>query len=114
MSLHVVKQSEAQTAWEGPELCRYYFKSGKITFGTSTLEVGETGDIDLGHPESQEIFYIVRGKVCVRIPSTDEKYMMSEGDAILIPEAVPHELSNIGNKTAVISWSLAPSLKERA
>ena len=112
MGLHVVKQNEAQTAWEGPELCRYYFKTGKVTFGTSTLDVGETGDIDPGHPNSHEIFYVVRGKVSLRTPDTNEKYTLNEGDAIMIPETVPHELTNIGNTTAVISWSLAPSLEE--
>lgn len=110
MSLNVINQGDAKTIWEGPELCRYYVQTPKITFGTSTLEVGETGDIDPGHPESQEIFYVVRGKVSLRTPHTEEKYILNEGDAILIHETVPHELTNIGNTTAVVSFSLAPGL----
>ena len=113
MKLEVMKQGDAKTAWEGPELCRYYWKTEKITFGISTLEVGQTGDVDPGHPESQEVFYVVRGNVSLRTPDTDERYILNEGDAVLIPETVPHELTNVGNTTAVVSWSLAPSVREQ-
>ena len=48
----VVRKDEARTFYEGPELCREYHVTEKITFGSSTLQPGETGDIDLGHPAS--------------------------------------------------------------
>ena len=109
MEVKVVKQDEARSFWEGPELCREYFKTEKITLGTSTLEPGETGAIDWGHKASHEIFFVIRGKVQMRTPHNDAKYALNEGDAIIMPETVPHEPTNIGDTTCVISWSLAPS-----
>lgn len=109
MEVKVVKQDEARSFWEGPELCREYFKTEKITFGTSTLKPGETGAIDRGHKASHEIFFVVRGSVILRTPDTDTKYQLQEGDAIIMPETVPHELTNIGEDIAIVSWSLAPS-----
>ncbi len=109
MDVKVVRQAGAKSWYEGPELCRQYFKTEKITLGTSTLEPGQTGDIDWGHKASHEIFFCVRGKVSLRTPNTDEKYVLEEGDAVIMPETVPHELTNIGDVTAVVSWSLAPS-----
>ena len=109
MDVTVVRQNEANTFNEGAELCRLYYKTGKITFGTSTLEPGDTGDIDLGHKASHEVFFVVRGDVILRTPNTDTKYELHEGDAIIMPESVPHELTNIGSTTAIVSWSLAPS-----
>jgi len=109
MDVKVVRQNEAKTFFEGPELCREYFKTEKITFGSSTLEPGETGDIDHGHKASHEVFFVVSGDVVLRTPDTDTKYELHAGDAIIMPETVPHELTNIGDDIAVVSWSLAPS-----
>lgn len=109
MDVQVVRLADAKSFWEGPELCRQYFKTEKITFGTSTLEPGETGDIDNGHSASHEVFFVVKGKVCLRTPHTDTNYELSEGDAIIMPETVPHELTNIGSGTAIAAWALAPS-----
>ena len=109
MEVKVVKQRSAKNWYEGPELCREYFVTDKITLGTSTLEPGQTGDIDWGHPNSHEIFFVVKVKVVLRTPNDDARYELEEGDAILMPESVPHELTNVGDTTAVISWSKAPS-----
>jgi len=109
MEVKVVRQNDAETFYEGVELCRLYYKTPKITFGTSTLKPGETGAVDWGHNSSHEVFFVVRGSIIMRTPSNDKNYELHEGDAIIMPETVPHELTNIGKDTAVISWSLAPS-----
>ena len=33
----------------------------------------------------------------------------AEGDIIVIPEGVPHQLTNVGLEKAIITWSCAPS-----
>lgn len=109
MDERVVRESQARLFLEGPEICREYFKTGKITFGSSTLLPGEKGEIDPGHPVSHEVFFVSRGHVVLRNPSTRSAYELKEGDAILIPEGAPHELMNIGMETAVVTWSCAPS-----
>jgi oxalate decarboxylase/phosphoglucose isomerase-like protein (cupin superfamily) len=109
MEVKVVRAGEARVFMDGPEVCREYEKTGKLTFGTSTLLPGQTGGVDPGHPKSHEIFYVSRGQVLMHIPETSHWYELSEGDIILIPEGIPHQLTNIGTEKAVITWSCAPS-----
>ena len=109
MEVKVIRAGEARVFMDGPEVCREYEKTGKLTFGTSTLLPGQTGGVDPGHPKSHEIFYVSRGQVLMHIPDTGHWYELSEGDIILIPEGAPHQLSNIGTEKAVITWSCAPS-----
>ena len=102
----VARQAEARNFMEGPEHCREYVKAEKLWFGTSTLPPGQRGNIDVGHPNSQEVFFVCRGHVLL----FDEKqyYELFAGDAILIPEGLPHTLINVGEETAVLAWAGAP------
>ena len=86
MEVKVIRAGEARVFMDGPEVCREYEKTGKLTFGTSTLLPGQTGGFDPGHPKSHEIFYVSRGQVLMHIPETSHWYELSEGDIILIPE----------------------------
>jgi len=109
MEVKVIRAGEARVFMDGPEVCREYVKTGKLTFGTSTLLPGQTGGIDPGHPISHEIFYVSRGQVLMCLPNTGVCYELSEGDIIVIPEGAPHQLTNIGTEKAVIAWNCAPS-----
>lgn len=109
MEVTVVRRRETKIFTEGPEVCREYFVTPKITFGTSTLKPGQRGDIDPGHADSHEVFFVVKGHVLLFVESTDMYYELFEQDAIIMPETVPHTLINIGDVEAVISWSKAPS-----
>ena len=107
METKVVKASETRIFLEGLEVCREYFKTDKITFGTSELQPGQTGAIDPGHANSHEVFYVSRGTVLLRCG--EKHYELHEGDAQFIPPNEPHQLTNIGSCIAVVSWSMAPS-----
>jgi quercetin dioxygenase-like cupin family protein len=109
MEVKVIRRNETRLFLEGPEVCREYLVTPKITFGTSTLKPGQRGDIDRGHPNSHEIFYVAKGHVVLFVESTGKHYELFEQDAILMPEGVPHTLINIGGEDAVVSWSKAPS-----
>jgi len=109
MDVSVVRKTQAKLFLEGPEVCRRYFKTDKITFGSSELLPGQTGSIDPGHEASHEIFFVSRGHVILRTPDNGNAYELFEGDAIIMTEGVPHELTNIGMEPATITWSLAPS-----
>ena len=105
----VVKEDQAEVFLDGVEVCRCYISTDKITFGTSTLQPGQTGGIDPGHPVSHEVFFVSRGTVLMRNPNSGKCYELHERDIILVEEGEPHELTNIGTDLAVISWSMAPS-----
>ncbi|OHD75804.1 MAG: hypothetical protein A2V99_01880 [Spirochaetes bacterium RBG_16_67_19] len=107
--MKVVRKQEARNFMEGEEHCREYLKTGKLTFGTSTLLPGQRGTVDKGHAKSHEIFFVSRGQVLLHVPDRNEYFELHEQDIILMPEGVPHTLINVGEQTAVICWSLAPS-----
>lgn len=107
--MKLLKEENARPFLEGPELCREYINTGKVTFGSSTLQPGQTGGIDPGHPDSHEVFYAAKGTVLMRNPRTGECVILREGDAVLMEEGEPHELTNIGDTLAVVTWSGAPS-----
>lgn len=109
MDIKIIKKKEAKVFMEGPEVCREYLTTPKITFGTSRLLPGERGDIDPGHPESHEVFFVAKGHVLLYVESMDKYFELFEEDLILMPEGVPHTLINIGDEEALVSWSKAPS-----
>lgn len=111
MEVKVVKEDQTHVFMDGPEVCREYAVTGKITFGSSTLLPGQTGAVDPGHPDSHEIFFVSRGKILIHTPNDSQYYQLSEGDIIIIPEGVPHQITNIGMEKALVTWSCAPSPK---
>jgi len=111
MEVKVVRKNQTRIFMDGPEVCREYIVTDKITFGSSTLLPGQTGAVDPGHPNSHEIFFVSRGEILIYTPNNGEYYELFEGDIIIIPEAIPHQLSNIGSQKAVITWSCTPSPK---
>ena len=102
----IIRQVEARNFMEGPEHCHEYVKVPKLWFGTSMLQPGQCGNIDVGHPNSQEVLFVCQGHVLL----FDEKqyHELFKGDAILIPEGVPHTLINVGEEVALIAWAGAP------
>ncbi len=101
------KSSDTQIFMEGAEVVRLYYKTELLTFGTSQLSPGQTGAVDPGHPHSHEVFFCSRGSVLLRVGEVYHE--MHEGDAVLVPPTIPHQLTNIGDGIALITWSLAPS-----
>ncbi len=108
--MKVIRKLDSRVYLDGPEVCREYVITPKIVFGTSTLQPGQTGGIDPGHPEGHEIFFVSRGVVLMHNTATDEYYELHEQDTILVYEGEPHEMTNIGTEVAVISWSCAPKI----
>ena len=89
--MKVIHPQDAQFFMDGPEVCRQYIATEKITFGTSTLLPGQTGGTDPGHGEGHEIFYCSRGHVAVFNRDSEKYYELREGDILLIEEGEPHQ-----------------------
>jgi mannose-6-phosphate isomerase-like protein (cupin superfamily) len=104
----VIRERDAMPFMEGDEFCRHYVSTGKITFGTSSLQPGQHGAVDTGHPNSHEVFFCVRGHVLVYTEGR-EYAELYEGDAVVIPEGLPHTLFNVGETPAFVSWSAGPT-----
>lgn len=102
----IIRQSEARNFMEGPEHCREYVKTAKLWLGTSTVPPGQRGNIDPGHPQSEEVYLCVRGHGLVY--DEERYYELHAGDALLIPEGLPHTIINIGEEPLVIALAGAP------
>ncbi len=102
----IIRSAETRTFLDGPELCREFVKMPKMWLGTSTLHPGQRGNIDPGHKNSVEVFYLCTGHVLL----FDEQryYELFAGDAIFIPQSLPHTLINIGEEIAELVWAGAP------
>lgn len=102
----VVRALDARTFLEGPEHCREYLRNEQMWFGTSTVPVGCTGDLDTGHATSWEVFYCAAGRAVVATGETAHE--LAAGDALTIPPTVPHRITNVGTEPVVIVWAGAP------
>ena len=106
MSARIIRQNEARNFMEGPEHCREYVKTPKLWLGTSTLQPGQRGAIDTGHPTSEEVFFVCQGHILLY--DEHQYYELLSGDSIFIPEGLPHTLINVGQETAIVVWAGAP------
>lgn len=104
----IIHPKDAKVAMEDQELVREYVRTDKITFGVSRLMPGAVGALDPGHTEADEIFYCAEGHVLCYFPEDDTYYELEQGDALVIPPATGHKLFNIGDESAVVTWSCAP------
>jgi len=104
----IKSKKDAKVFLDGDELCREYFQTEKLTFGMSELKPGMTGGLDPGHADAHEVFFCVKGHVLCYFPEDGNYYELEAGDALLIPPATGHRLTNIGDEDAVIIWSCAP------
>lgn len=107
----VIGEADARSWTEGDELCREYLRERRMWFGTSTLRPGERGDIDPGHASSVEVFYCCQGRVIMSDGERD--YELAAGQAVVIPEGLPHALTNVGDVIAVLVWAGAPGEEAR-
>ncbi|NMC13070.1 MAG: cupin domain-containing protein [Chloroflexi bacterium] len=102
----IIRSIETKTFMDGHELCREFVRTPKMWLGTSTLHPGQRGNIDPGHSKSVEVFYLCKGHILLF--DEQEYYELFAGDAIFIPESLPHTLINIGEEMAVLVWAGAP------
>ncbi|MGD9723840.1 MAG: cupin domain-containing protein [Pirellulales bacterium] len=58
------------------------------------------------HPQTEEIYYILRGEGRMRIG--DETAAVGPGDAIAIPPGATHQIQNTGRATLVFLCCCAP------
>jgi mannose-6-phosphate isomerase-like protein (cupin superfamily) len=103
---HVVREGDSRMFLDGAELCREYLANETLWFGTSTLQPGQTGGFDSGHPHSIEVFYCAHGHALV--DDSRRFHEVRRGDALVIPPGVPHRITNVGDDEVVIVWAGAP------
>jgi putative monooxygenase len=81
-------------------------------FGVVTLEPGEYV-AEHYHPYSEEFLFVTAGGVQVRLDGT-RLVELAAGEALLVPRHVRHRVTNPGEATATVVFSLAPLAPEPA
>ena len=110
MEPKVIRNGEAQVLMEGEEFTQLYFHTDKLLFSIGNLLPGQRAVLDKGHKESDEICYVIQGKLVMHLANLDKYYLLNEGDAILIPPGEPHYSINVGDEKAITAWATAPKL----
>jgi len=65
------------------------------------------------HPNSEEIYYVIKGRGTVFVGKDKNQIKIGEGDVLYIPANTPHGVTNTGRTTLVIAFFVSPG-KERA
>lgn len=108
MEVKVLKKGAGKFLLEGDEVTEVYCNTGKLCFAVSTLLPGQRASVDAGHKIADEVCYVVQGTILMNIPDRNENYLLSEGDALLIPPTVPHFSVNVGSVPSIAVWVCAP------
>jgi len=102
----VVRKRDATSFMEGVEHCREYVRDPYLWFGVSVVPPGQRGEVDPGHPASEEVFFCAVGHVLVH--DGQRYYELEAGDALVIPPELPHTIVNVGEISATVIWAGAP------
>ena len=108
MEVKVLTKGAGKFLLEGDEVTEVYCNTGKLCFAVSTLLPGQRASVDAGHKIADEVCYVVQGTILMNIPDRNENYLLSEGDALLIPPTVPHFSVNLGSDPSIAVWACAP------
>jgi len=87
------------------------FKTDRITSGIGVLPSGGKGDVDEGHEGAEEVFQVVKGELTVIFPVTTERWILTLGDAIIVPPGAPHIVENHGKEETIFTFNVSPGLK---
>ena len=104
----VIKRTSTEGWREGEEQVRQYVTTERINFATSSLAPGRMSSMDEGHPDAEEICYVVSGTVQVLFPARQQEVALNAGDMVLIMPDEPHQLHNRGREPVEMVWCAAP------
>ena len=115
-------------ASDGAAVARVTHRKGRrlISFGTAArktlltqkpfheLEVfvaefdpgGSTGDEPYAHGDSEEVFFVVRGRVELLLG--DETFELTAGDSVQYRSSTPHRVRNTGAEQAEVLFMISP------
>jgi len=82
-----------------------------LTFAVGDFNPGEGLKFHL-HPESEEIYFIVKGSGTVYLGEEKKPINVEPNTAIYIPPNTIHGVENTGNEKLVIAFFVAPGREE--
>lgn len=70
----------------------------QIKFGEVSVPAHSKAGYDAGHPGADEIFYVAKGTATIFFPASDESEVVAQGNYIMMPRGLPHEIHNSGDE----------------
>jgi transcriptional regulator with XRE-family HTH domain len=67
---------------------------------------GSTGDDAYSHGDSEEVFYVLSGRV--RLQLGDDAFELGAGDSVQYRSSTPHRIVNDGNEPAEVMFVVSP------
>ena len=67
---------------------------------------GSTGDEPYAHGDSEEVFFVVRGRVALQLG--DDVFALAAGDSVQYRSSTPHRVSNGGEERAEVLFMISP------
>ena len=83
-----------------------------LTFAVGCFAPGEGLDVHL-HPESEEVYYVVKGEGTVYLGEDLKPVRVEPDTALYIPPKTVHGVKNTGKETLIIAFFVAPG-REKA
>ena len=67
---------------------------------------GSTGDEPYAHGDSEEVFFVVRGRVALQLG--EDVFLLAAGDSVQYRSSTPHRVSNEGEERAEVLFMISP------
>ena len=67
---------------------------------------GSTGDEPYAHGDSEEVFFVVRGRVTLQLGA--DVFALGAGDSVQYRSSTPHRVSNEGDERAEVLFMISP------
>lgn len=106
--IKVLRESETEVFVDGDEAVRMYLRSEKLNFSVGILPPGHKTPMDPGHPGALEVAFVLEGEAVFVFEDPSETHWLLPGDAIVVPEGVPHLVYNPTSTVTKVAWALAP------
>lgn len=78
----------------------------KIEMLYITLDSGETKEADMISHDGEECGVVLKGRM--KVLTTEEEYILEEGDSIYLDSTVPHRYVNDGDDPCISIWAMTP------
>jgi oxalate decarboxylase/phosphoglucose isomerase-like protein (cupin superfamily) len=83
----------------------------RLFFAVGIFSPGEGLDPHL-HPESEEVYYVIRGKGMAYVGKEKKKTPIEPETALYVPAGMVHSVTNTGEGELVIAFHMSPGTEQ--
>ena len=114
MDIRNINQVEAFTTKDGSKIRELLADRNSVVRNQSLAEASLPSGASTTphyHPQTEEIYYVLEGEAVMRIG--EETRQVGPGDAIAIPPAAVHQITNVGQQVLKFLCCCAPGYQHK-